>query len=133
MLFVIIIFFGIFYVILKPSDAANEATIAWNEASHNFNEYITSEEMHKENHSFYKIPISVESLDRVKDEEFLLRERLKYDSKFKELYYKEKETFVVFLETNSFSIEDHKPDLIKILGYIDDPVLSEKIMKIICF
>ncbi len=128
-------FVTLYYVLLEPyfkQKVVDEAHKAWNEASGELKDYLSSEEFYDEDHSLYEIPTSAEYFDnQTSEEDYIIGRRLQNDLRYRELFLREQETFVAFLKTPQKIIENYKTRLIRDLRYIDDPELSNDILNLI--
>lgn len=123
---------SLLYVLFKKLRLMLKARKIWIGAKDEFREYKISEKFHREDHSLYKIPTSPDHFNQDKKEDPFLR-KIECNREFRELFYKEKESLIVYLKLNPLAVIKHKPKLINHLQYIYDSKLSDKIMNLIAF
>lgn len=121
------------YPYLKNEKKACKATTAHCIAERELNEYLLSDEIIEADCLVYEIPDSIHGLNQSYEEDVVCK-RIRNNPKFKELFIRERETFVEFLKTHPYCIKNQKEYLINSLKYIDkDSDLSDQITKLICF
>lgn len=115
----------------KKEKIAREATLAHCDAETELNNYLLSDEIIEADCLIYEIPSSINGLNKSYEDD-PVQKRIKNNPKFKELYVRERETFVEFLKTHPYCIKSLKEYLITSLKYLDkDSKLSDDIMLLI--
>ncbi len=128
---------GILYYILvayphfKNEEIACKAVTEHCIAERELNDYLLSDEIIEADCLIYEIPNSINGLNQSYEDD-PVQKRIKSNPKFKELYVRERETFVEFLKTHPQCIKVQKEHLIESLKYLDkNSKLSDDIMFLI--